>query len=531
MKGKLLRSIACLLAAGTLSIAVGCDWTGFLDDGTSNSNYKNPFESFSWGFSSTEPFTENASEAFASQGAATPEKPDPEKTVDRYILDDIGHRVAYYTDGTYEDLGRETPLNMATPAPETQYGYQAFLKESNGSGFCNFYKDLYAVANEFHASDVTPTETVTGNDGSISYLVAKVNFAKYGLTVAQAMAVWKTFFEENPLFYWSSNVVSCTDKELSVLSHADYQNGAIRANINQKIKALALDCDRYLSGTTSLTERALTVYDYLSCKLTYAYEADGVTPSDASWAHNIVGGATFGKGVCETYAQTFDYLCGLFNLECITVAGQAGEKGNAFYAHAWNYLRLDGKWYAVDATWADQDGGSTSFVMRDYFGQELGEYNATHIADRPTDDWGVAYQYALPALSAGLCPVLVGEKEGALTMAPTIEAAAASMTKPNGEYKIVLYPDTKATSKYRLMVYPGNEQNGEKIGATVFTAVTLPKVKSITFTSGVSKNYVSFLFSKATVKLQCDLIMASGINYGGVSWNYNGYKISKKTGV
>ena len=65
---------------------------------------------------------------------------------------------------------------------------------------------------------------------------------------------------------------------------------------------------------------------------------------------NPYGFLTGKKGICLGYASTFQLLMELSGIECVTVHGTA-HAGTA--EHAWNLVRLDGDWYAVDTTWDD----------------------------------------------------------------------------------------------------------------------------------------------------------------------------------
>ncbi len=439
----------------------------------------------------------------------TPDEPDESKTVAYEEIDDIGHKVVYYTDGTWEDLGRAVALKTGTPEPETQYGYQYFSALENGKGLCGFYSSLYRVYTEFHNA----TKDLTANaDGR--YEVADVNFATHGISAEQAIAVWKIFLAENPLYYWSDNLISYSSKNMTLFADADYALADTRAEINEAIVQMALDCDGYLSGKTSVTERALTIYDYLATRVEYAYEADGVTPEDAAWAHNIVG-ATQGKGVCETYAKSYDYLCGLFGLDCITVVGVAVQDGTAG-GHAWNILNLEDEWYNVDVTWADQE-----MLTREWFGQPTELFETTHVADKG-EPWGITYQYDLPTLAKeGLCPVLFGEENGEKTMVKSIDAAFDKMQNEQGRYEITLYPATAVTAEKELQV---------SLTGASFTREVLPKAESITFLGvKIQVSWVSYYMAELTagnVTLNSALTMDK-VQFEYTSLNKNGYAFDK----
>ena len=65
-------------------------------------------------------------------------------------------------------------------------------------------------------------------------------------------------------------------------------------------------------------------------------------------------GFTTGQGQCHTYAQMLQAMCNVCGIECRYISGQAGGD-----AHAWNQVKIDNKWYYVDATWYDSTGNDT----------------------------------------------------------------------------------------------------------------------------------------------------------------------------
>lgn len=66
-----------------------------------------------------------------------------------------------------------------------------------------------------------------------------------------------------------------------------------------------------------------------------------------------------GKGVCEDYADMFDAVCEAAGVECVVVEGcfpKPKEETGGAGLHAWNAVRLGGRWYHVDVTWSDGSG-------------------------------------------------------------------------------------------------------------------------------------------------------------------------------
>lgn len=84
----------------------------------------------------------------------------------------------------------------------------------------------------------------------------------------------------------------------------------------------------------------------------------------AAWeCISALKGSTGTQGpVCEGYARAFKVLCDKVGIPCVLVDGKAKDKpASAGEDHMWNYVQLDGAWYAVDVTWNDPvEEGSTS---------------------------------------------------------------------------------------------------------------------------------------------------------------------------
>ena len=105
-------------------------------------------------------------------------------------------------------------------------------------------------------------------------------------------------------------------------------------------------------GTLSDYERELALHDWMIDWAEYDPGALSNNPRGEPLPDNDnpYGFLTGRKGICRGYASTFQLLMELSGIECVTVDG-ASHAGTA--EHAWNLVRLDGDWYAVDATWDD----------------------------------------------------------------------------------------------------------------------------------------------------------------------------------
>ena len=105
-------------------------------------------------------------------------------------------------------------------------------------------------------------------------------------------------------------------------------------------------------GTLSDYDRELALHDWMIDWAEYDPGALSNNPRGEPMPDNDnpYGFLTGRKGICRGYAATFHLLMELSGIECVTVEG-ASHAGTA--EHAWNLVRLDGDWYAVDTTWDD----------------------------------------------------------------------------------------------------------------------------------------------------------------------------------
>ena len=89
-------------------------------------------------------------------------------------------------------------------------------------------------------------------------------------------------------------------------------------------------------------EKAYKVYTYVIENTDYIESDDDQSIAGVFWKK---------EAVCAGYASAIQYLLESFGVHCIYVEGLSlkSEEG-----HAWNMVQIDGSWYYIDATNADQ---------------------------------------------------------------------------------------------------------------------------------------------------------------------------------
>ncbi|MCI9366556.1 MAG: hypothetical protein HFJ54_08770 [Clostridia bacterium] len=98
---------------------------------------------------------------------------------------------------------------------------------------------------------------------------------------------------------------------------------------------------------------------------------------------NIYGALTEKKVVCEGYSRLYKYFLDELGIENILVVGTGTNSSGMTEEHMWNYVKIDGMWYAVDITWDDPivTGGGTlsKSVKHKYFLIGASEFFQNHV--------------------------------------------------------------------------------------------------------------------------------------------------------
>lgn len=237
-------------------------------------------------------------------------------------------------------------------------GYDYLGTLSKGKQMQKLYDDMLKAATALWNDTSTKLSTISFGD----------TYAQYGdisatsLTMEEMSKVYFTFRNDNPIFYFAGGVAIGGDYyKFIMVADISYQNGSARASAQKKIKEYVTSRAAKAKGLTTDYAKAKAIHDAILNDVDYAYES-GNRPSDAVWAHNIMGAVEKGKGVCEAYARTFQLMMNYLDVENYLVTGMANN-GYMIGEHAWNLVRMDdGNYYYVDCTWDDSGWGYKYFA-------------------------------------------------------------------------------------------------------------------------------------------------------------------------
>lgn len=304
------------------------------------------------------------------------------------------------------------------------YGYEYLETMRKGSAMQRLYRAIDEEVRIFHTDP-----SMNASLEEEYYVVSKLDYQSLGLTMEEAQAVWKTYRDDNPLYYWISNMVACTSKKIYLLADSLHAVGTERIETNQ---VLYQNISGYLSRIPENAtdyEIALLVHDGMMDAIDYALDSKG-KPQTESWAHNVLGVFDGRGAVCEGFARAYQLLLNFKGVECLFVTGESREQG-----HAWNVVQLDGEWYGIDVTW---DDGSEDTAPYAYFCLSDSAFYQSHKNDLPTDS-GVDFLYGIPQLSQySIEWVELYLDDTSLGRYTCIDSAFEAMTDTDGNYTVQL---------------------------------------------------------------------------------------------
>ncbi len=145
--------------------------------------------------------------------------------------------------------------------------------------------------------------------------------------------------------------------------------------------AVAAYVSDVLAGCTATEEEAVAryLYDYLCDNV--QFDLENLYNEEDLLKYTAYGAVSEGKAVCQGFAQLYYRLAKAAGLDCRIVTGtRAGEN------HAWNIVKLDGKWYHVDAACGAQLLDNSGYFMKPLFNKYAivyGDYTAAEIRSYP----------------------------------------------------------------------------------------------------------------------------------------------------
>ncbi len=176
----------------------------------------------------------------------------------------------------------------------------------------------------------------------------EIDIEKFEITVEEFLnsEMYSKVSYANPLYYYigneySYNYMEYEDGEKLVSYIYPTYTTTDRDEVMETWEAIEEETNNillYINEDMTEFEKVMAVHDYMVLHYDYDHTLEN---------HSITIMITK-TGVCESYTNAFNHVMEVIGIESVFVASKA-------MLHAWNLVKVDGKWYHVDVTWDDTE--------------------------------------------------------------------------------------------------------------------------------------------------------------------------------
>lgn len=309
----------------------------------------------------------------------------------------------------------------------------------------DFMKQIEDVAKNGTVIDGSLLENITVNqsDGTTKEIEAvKINLGKITIPIENGNAQetlnthWATilpdilaaggaFLHDHPeVFYLNGQVYSGAATAMQgqnvlilepyiAFTYQDiYQDRESRIERNNQMNQKIDEITSAVSGQTPIEQ-----LNYFNAWLTMNNRYNPLLPNEPSTAHEATSALLSNSAleankndgpVCEGYAKAMKLLCEKVGIPCAIPVGLAKSSANdQGENHMWNYVKLDGKWYAIDVTWNDPIYSGTTVTdklgLKSYFliGSQTPNHNGLAFSDGHQENGVIlpGYVFDYPTIS------------------------------------------------------------------------------------------------------------------------------------
>ena len=138
------------------------------------------------------------------------------------------------------------------------------------------------------------------------------------------------------------------DTSISVKLTLDKEASLTIIQLN-KLENRAQKISKNVNGTDEEIIRA--IYNWCTKHIEYDYTLS------KKHIRDVYGALINKKAVCAGYAKAFQYLCEQKGIKCSFISNKK---------HAWNYVYLNKKWYAIDTTWGATNSKEYLLVGKEF---------------------------------------------------------------------------------------------------------------------------------------------------------------------
>lgn len=219
--------------------------------------------------------------------------------------------------------------------------------------------DLFNILKKSLYANETPVKIDISNYGA-----AALNDFKVALDNARD-AVTKVTGVEYFISSWKavSNYTTLTATINYRYSKAGFQ--ALKQHATDALNKARYAVAGFIRQNMCDYDKELNIHNYIinNTRFDMPNYLAGTLPDESFAAYGCL---VSGKAVCEGYSKAFKLMCDLSALDCMVVVGES-LSGGSWEGHAWNIVKIDGKYYHIDTTFDDPVNDKGTDVLTYYY--------------------------------------------------------------------------------------------------------------------------------------------------------------------
>ncbi len=262
-----------------------------------------------------------------------------------------GDLVFFHETADYDEV-KDRIMDTGTLEEEAALGSRAYFDDIEKYSSYTYYNRM--DENMKYAWDrLTTLGNYYINNKADMYESTQVAYTDYicvgDLTGDDVLTLYNIWCRNNPQYYFLLSGCSTMSRNgqtyIAPMAYLRFADGAERWDTTQmlfdKVKSMASE----VSGEADDYSKLVKAHDLICKNVVYnTAGADNIALGDFEFTQSCYSTFTMGTTVCAGYAAGYAMLCNYCDVETAVVVSDT---------HAWNLVRLGGRYYNVDTTWDD----------------------------------------------------------------------------------------------------------------------------------------------------------------------------------
>lgn len=203
--------------------------------------------------------------------------------------------------------------------------------------------------------------------------------------------IYATLLADNPDIFWVKTAASgCKYKGKKVLdTYMQFTYSMSKDKMKDTQKKLQKKANALLKGMPkdSDYEKVKFIYEQVIDSVSYDYV------TTAKKENQLITSAMLkGKSVCAGYTKMYTYLLQKAGIPCMMLSGKADNQ-----SHAWDVVKVDGKWYYSDVTWGDMENKNSDYVT------DIEDYTSHIYMLEPASDFKIDHKLSSTYVALPIC--------------------------------------------------------------------------------------------------------------------------------